>query len=343
MKLQYTEFADDNQDPAKGTAEARRLVTQEQVFAIIPDFSAVNPGPYLAQQHVPYLGFAFDFTYCSSPKPSTKVWGFGFNGCGVPNKPPVVSDSLRLLYKYVAEKTGKTHPSAVLFSNDNESGKNSSRFGATSAQGAGFKVVYSKGSVPITTSDYSPYVTQWLAADGGKQPDLISCNLATQCIPIWNAVKAAGFTGTFWTPLGIDLFAKALEGTVASAFFNIEPNPGLTQLKADYAAAGAPANSPIFSEQAYFAADMFIQALKTVVKKSGTKGITPEAVQKALSTQTWQIKGFAGPTKYPDSTVVTSPSCSALITSTGTAPWTVLEPYSCSSKQFKLDPKFTGN
>ena len=124
-------------------------------------------------------------------------------------------DSFAGVYKYVAKKTGKKNPSIVLFSNDNQSGKNSSRFQATGAQGAGFKVVYAKGTVPITTSDYSPYVTEWMAADGGKQPDDIHCLLSTQCIPIWNALKAAGFTGTYQSPLGIDLFAKALSGTVA--------------------------------------------------------------------------------------------------------------------------------
>ena len=114
-------------------------------------------------------------------------------------------------------------------------------------------------------------------------------------------------------------------------------------MKADFAAAGAPATTPIFSEETYFAADMFIQALKTVVKKSGVKGITPEAVQKVLSTQTWQIKGLVGPIKYPAATVVSTPACGELITSSGTAPWTVIEPYACSYKQYKIDPKFTGS
>jgi ABC-type branched-subunit amino acid transport system substrate-binding protein len=343
LKLNYTEFADDNQDPAQATSEARRLVTQEQVFAIIPDFSAVNPGPFFAQQHVPYLGFAFDNTYCSSPKPSTTVWGFGFDGCVVSANPPYIGDQISPLYKYVSEKSGKKNPSIVIFSNDNQSGKNSTRFGASSAEGAGFKVVYAKGAVPITTSDYTPYVTAFMTADGGKQPDLINCNLSTQCLPIWNALKAAGFTGTYWTPIGIDLFAKALQGTVSTSYYNPAPNPGLTQMKADLTAVNAPANLPVFTEYAYFAADMFIQALKAIVKKSGIKGITPEAVQKVLSTQTWQIKGFVGPIKYPAATVQPTPYCATLITSTGTAPWTVVEPYQCSYKRYKILSKFVGS
>ena len=76
VKFQYTEFADDKEDPAVATSEARRLVEQVGVFAIVPDLSPVNPGPYLNQQHVPYVGFAFDGTYCS-PKPTTQLYGFG--------------------------------------------------------------------------------------------------------------------------------------------------------------------------------------------------------------------------------------------------------------------------
>ena len=342
VKLQYTEFADDQADPAIATSQARRLVEQVGVFAIVPDLSPVNPGPYLNQQHVPYVGFAFDGTYCSS-KPTTQLYGFGFSGCVLPSAPNVMPDSYLQEYQYVAKKTGKTHPSITIISNDSQSGKNSAKFQATGAQGGGFKVVYAKGNVPMTTSDYSPYITQWLTSDGGKQPDLIQCLLATQCLPISDALKAANFKGTLQTPLGIDLFAKPLSGTISTSFFNIAPNPGLTQMKADFTAAGAPATTPIFSEETYFAADMFIQALKTVAKKSGVNGITPEAVQKVLATQTWQINGLVGPIKYPASTVVSTPACGELITSSGTAPWTVIYPYACSSKQFKIDPKFTGS
>jgi branched-chain amino acid transport system substrate-binding protein len=342
VKFQYTEFADTNSDPAVATSQARRLVEQLGVFAIVPDLSAENPGPYLNQQHVPYVGFAIDGTYCSS-KPTTQLYGFGFSGCAVPSAAPVVPDGLAQEFAYVVKKTNKPHPTITLFSNDDQSGKTSAKYGATEAQGAGFKVVSSKGNVPMTTSDYSPYVAQWLASDGGKQPDDIHCLLATQCLPVWDALKAAGFKGTFETPLGIDIFAKPLSGTIASGFFNTQPNPGLTQMKADFTAVSAPATTPIFSEETYFAADMFIQGVKTVVQQHGRKGITPEAVQRALSTQTWQIKGLVGPTNYPASTVASTPVCGELITSSGTAPWTVITPYACSSKQYKIDPKFTGS
>lgn len=325
ITIEYLEFADDKQDPATATSEARRLVTQEQVFALVPNLSAVNPGPYLSQQHVPYVGYAFDNTYCTT-EPDDSIWGFGFNGCLVPADPPVMPDSYRHLYTYVSEKTGEDEPSIVLFSNDNQSGQNSVRFQSAGAEGAGFDVVYAEGVVPLATSDYSPYVQDWLSADGGDPPDAMYCLLSVQCLEIWAAVKAAGYEGTFQTSLYTDLLVGPLSGTVALASYNVEPNPGLTQMVEDLEAFEAGTKVSATNAPAYFAADMFIQALEEV----GTN-VTPEAVQEALANQTWEIEGFVGPITYPDSTVTSSPSCNMLLQSDGTA-WTVLTPYDCSDK-----------
>ena len=339
LKIQFVEMADDKQDPATALSEVRRLVTEDQVFAIVPDLSAVNPGQYLQSQQVPYLGYAFDNTYCSSPDPSTSIWGFGFSGCLVPSNPPKMPDLYGNLYKYDSQKTGKAHPSIVIFSNDNASGKDV-RFQASAAQGAGFNVVYAKGSVPVVTSDYSPYAQTWMTADGGKPPDAIACELATQCIPIWSAVKAAGFQGVYYQSLGpVGALAKALAGTVTLAGYNTAPNPGLTQLEADLQAF-KPGTAPLgySNVPAYFAADMFIQALKKV----GTD-VTPAAVQKALSTITWGISGLVGPTQYPASTVVATPLCQeTLLDLPDGSGYQIVVPNNCSTTTYPIDPKFTG-
>lgn len=342
VKFDYAGLADDKNDPAIATSEVRRLVTQEGVFAIVPDISTVNPGPYLTQQRVPYVGFAFDGTYCSDT-PTTSLWGFGFTGCAVPTAPKAMPDTYAGNYAYVAEKTGKTHPSIAMIASDSQSGKDAAKYQATSMEGAGFKVVYTKGTVPAEASDYTPYIQDLMHADSGHQPDAISCALSAQCLAFWDSLQAAGFTGTLSSNLGLDLLAGPLKGTVALNFWNTAPSPALTQMQADFTAAGAPAATPIYSETTYFAADMFIQAVKAVVAKGGTKALTPEAVQKVLSTITWEIKGLAGPIKYPAATVMSTPACGELILSTGTAPWSVAEPYACSIKRFKVNPKFTGS
>jgi branched-chain amino acid transport system substrate-binding protein len=330
IQIEYTEFVDDRQDPAQATSEIRRLVTQERIFAIVPNLSSVNPGDYLAQQQVPYVGMAFDNTYCSQ-EPDDSIWGFGYNGCLVPTDPPVMPDSYRNLYAYVQEQTGEDQPSIALFSHDNQSGQNSTRFGQVGAEGAGFEVVYAESPVPVTTSDYSPYVQEWLRSDGGEAPDAMYCLMSISCLDIWTAVRSAGYEGTFQTSLYSDLLIEPLAGTVASVFYNTEPNEGLTQMQEDLEAFEPGTEVSSTNVFAYFAADMFIQAVK-----EAAPDISPESVQQALANQTWEIEGFVGPVQYPDSTVAPTPSCNALMLNDGTE-WTVARPYDCSDRQFEVE------
>ena len=172
------------------------------MFAIVPDLSDTNPGAYLNQRHVPYFGWAFDDTYCS-PKPTTALYGFGFNGCLVPaapkRMPGTVADQL---YKYVSTKTGKKAPTLALFSTDTQAGRDSTGFQASAYAGAGFKVVYSKGTIPATSvTDYTPYVQAVMTSDGGKPPDTLVCLLATQCINMYSLISAGGYSGTYFSAL----------------------------------------------------------------------------------------------------------------------------------------------
>ena len=334
IKIQYVDFADDQDNPATALSEARQLVTQDGVFAIVPDLSPVNPVSYFTSQQVPYIGWAIDATYCS-PKPTTKLWGFGYSGCIVPTNPLVMPNSYASFYKYVSTKTKKTNPSVAIFSSDNQSGTSSVKSLSVSLKGAGFKVVY-KGTIPMVVSDYSPYIQQWLTSNGGKQPDALDCLVNVQCTSVLQAVRAAGYKGTFYQTLGgVPALAKSMAGTLTSAYYNTQPNPGLTQMEADLQAF-KPGTVPIgySNVPGYFAADMFIKALKKV----GRNHITPEAVQKALATQSWRIPGLVGPINYPAATAVSSPACSELLYDDGTN-YNVVSPYACSTKVFPVNGK----
>ncbi|HZP29749.1 MAG TPA: ABC transporter substrate-binding protein [Acidimicrobiia bacterium] len=337
VKIKFTEFADDKQDPATALSEARRLVTQSQVFAIVGDTSQYNPADYFKQQHVPYFGWDFDNTYCS-PKPTTALWGFSYDGCFLAENPSFVSDTGKTAYVYVSQKTGKKNPSIVVFGNDTTSGKSATKLSAIAYQNAGFKIADIQNKLPTPPiADYTPYVQQILTGDNGKAPDSVVCDLAIDCIPIWNLLKANNYQGIYISGLYSDLIVKQMGGSAATGTFvgPTENTPGMNQLKKDLDAYQSGASSKIDSGviAAYSSADMFIQALKTVAKK-GKGNITPENVQKAAATQTWQIKGLAGPTKYPQATVYTYPACFSLFYSDGTA-WSTAVPYTCSTKKFK--------
>jgi ABC-type branched-subunit amino acid transport system substrate-binding protein len=334
IKIQWAGFADDKQDPATALSEARRLVTQEQVFAITADTSQFNPGDYWTAQHVPYFGWGFDATYCTN-KPSTKIWAFSFTGCLLNPDPSFIPDNAQNSYKLVSEKTGKKQPTIAMVGNDSTSSKTSLKFQQLSYTKAGFKVVSADNSMPLPpVSDYTPYVQTALTADNGKAPDAIYCFLSTDCIPVYQQIKANNYPGTYISSLYSELLTKTMSGSYAGIFFYPpdQKTAGLEQMKADFEAEKPGFGAQVSSAKVagYGSTDMFIQALKTVAKK-GKSAITPEAVQKVAATQTWQIKGLSGPVKYPNSTVTMQPYCTSIVNATD-AGWVQAQPYACSSK-----------
>jgi branched-chain amino acid transport system substrate-binding protein len=338
VKLQYAEYADDNNDRATALSESRRLVTQDRVFAIVGDVSAFNPVAYFRQQKVPYFGWAFDSTYCSQ-EVSTSLWGFGMIGCAIPDKPTAMPDAAAPSYKYVKQKSGRVHPTVALFSGDSESGQNAVKTNTVDWKGAGFDVVFAKGIVPssVAVSDYTPYVQQLLRSDHGKAPDAITCLAASDCIGIYKQLKALNYAGVFLSALYSDLLLDAMKGSAVFTFsapFN-DSSAAIDRIANDVKAVKPDQTVDLGASAGYFSADMFIQALKTVVKANGKAYISPENIQKAAAVQTWEIKGVIGPTKYPESSVRATPACGAVIVDEGTA-WKTVVPYSCSYKTWPV-------
>jgi ABC-type branched-subunit amino acid transport system substrate-binding protein len=343
ITIEWLEMADDKQDPATALSEARRLVSQENVFALVGDISANNPGDYFKQQKVPYFGGGFDFTYCST-KASTDVWGFSDGGCIVPSDPSFIADLFHAMYTYVNEKTGKKHPTWIVVGNDNQSGKNGGDIFAAAAQGTGFKVTDKQTELPITPpADYTPYVNDILVGGAnGAQPDSLFCEAqAAQCLGLHGLLQQRGFEGTFVHGIWTNVLVAPFEGSLVNnpTVNPEESNPGMDKLKADMEAfePGSSDDVDYGAIVGYTSADMFIKALKTVAKK-GEANITPENVQKAASTMKWQLKGVQGPINYPRSTVAQSPACFSLYESDGTT-WNTAVPYTCSTKTYSPDIK----
>jgi ABC-type branched-subunit amino acid transport system substrate-binding protein len=334
IKIDYLGFTDDGGSPASTLSAVRQLVTQDHVFAIVPDASEYDPGSYLASQKVPFVGLPLDASYCSpTSKPSTSIWGFGFVGCSAPTNPSRVPDRYGALYNYVKSKSHVAHPAFVVFGNDNQSGQDFASQNAASAQGTGFKVVSAKGNLPTTVTDYTPYVEQWMTSNHGKPPQAIVCLAVAECIGAWSALKAAGYTGPYLEPFGnITAIAGLMAGTVSTSVYNTAPSPALTQMQ-DAMDAVTPNTllSGFSNVPGYLSASMFVAALKKVGYDD-----TPQAVQKALATQTWQIKGLVGPIEYPASSVIATPWCAELLGDNADGSgYTILSPYTCTSKTYK--------
>ena len=338
-RIEYVGTTNDPFDPASSLSALRQMVGEQGIQAIVPDLSPFNNGQFLASSKIPYVGYAFDDTYCTTSV-SEPVWGFGYNGCLVPNNPPYLPDAYVSAYKFFSGKLGIAHPTLAVVSGDLQSGQLAAKFQASAAVGDGFKVVYAQGSLPQTVSDYTPYVQRWLTSAGGGQPNVIVCLEAAQCIPIFAALQAGGFKGSFYDTLGdVPVLAKSLAGTFSSTFYNPEPGAAYTQM-ADDINAFKPGTTltPYSVIPAYLAADMFVSAVQQVEKQG--KVLNATDLQIALDHQTWQDGTLAGPLEYPQSAVSPTPSCAALVqyASDGSGAH-VVEPYSCSYKTFPVDSK----
>jgi len=339
IEIEYTEYLDEKLDPTLALSNARQLVEQDGVFAIIPSLSAVMPGDYLTQRKVPWFGWAFDATYCTE-SPSETSYGFGYNGCLVPDDPKRMPDNGGQLYKYVSTKTGNQKPTVAIFANDSDSGSRATATQASAYAGAGFDVVLAKGILPPPPiGDVTPYVQELLTSADGDPPDAMVCLLILDCIEIWSQVKANNYEGTFQSPLYSDLLIQAMEGSVASVTYvpTDVGTPAQAKMAADFAAFKSDAVINSGTSASYFAADIFIRTLKLLKKKN--IDITPENVQKMAAKSTFSVKGLYGPTSYPESFVRPTPSCVAIALDNGTA-WETVEPYTCSSKTFKVQKKF---
>jgi len=242
----YKGFADDNNDPSTALSEARRLVSQEGVVAIVPDVSIVPPTDYLAQSQIPSFGGGYSTSYCPA-SPATS-WDFAIYGCLIPENPKVVANTNWVLLKKALAAKGIKNPTAALIGTDSTSGKVSVAGGASGAQAAGFKVVYAKGAFPApptVVGDFSPYATAIMTANNGAPPDVLYSSIpATSALALFNLIKSQGFTGTILSPFYSSILLTALKDSyVFVQFSGYESNTaGVKQMLADVDAfkPGAP-------------------------------------------------------------------------------------------------------
>jgi ABC-type branched-subunit amino acid transport system substrate-binding protein len=337
VKVEMVAYADDKNDAATSLSEARRLVSQEQVFALVGNTSRVTPGDYLVQNKVPFFGWGTEKAYCH-PEITTSEWGFGFSGCQVNPEPSVAIDSNRQLHDYASKKLGKKRPTIALIANDLEAGHSTIELNTVSAKARNFEVIYAKAIIPPPpVGDFSPYAQQLMVADNGKPPDVVRCLATTECLSIYALMTTQGFKGIFNHSLYTDALVKPFAGstvTLASENFAATGIPALDLMKADVEKTkpGQKIDSGVVA--GYASTDMFLSVLKKVAK-SGKPKITPENIRKAAAKNTWELKGLVGPTVYPTASNRPVPFCSALAISDGTK-WNTLEDYSCSTKTYPI-------
>ncbi len=339
----YKEFADDNNDPNTALSEARRLVTQEGILALVPAVSVVTPSDFLTQQQIPWFGTGYDVSYCTD---GSKGFGLSAYGCLIPTNPKKISGVNWELLKTQLASKGIAKPTVALLGTDTTSGKQSVQNSASAAEGVGFKVVYAKGAFPgppAVVGDYTPYAQALLESNDGKAPDVIYSSIApTSALGLTSLINSNGYTGTYLSPFYSPILIQSLKGAyVFVQFAGFEADsPGIKKMN-DQIEAFKPGTKPSLTLAAgYFSADMFIKAVQASLKTSKT--LTSASVQKAASQMTYQIKDTIGPTVYPASFKLGTQACSTLYYDADGTAFDIVQPFKCTTKTYPVLPKFAG-
>ncbi|WP_406863980.1 ABC transporter substrate-binding protein [Streptomyces sp. HUAS MG47] len=284
-RIEYLGAEDDGQDPARNLAAARRLVQQEQVFAVAPMSSVTFAGAdFLDRQKVPTIGWGTLPSFCG-PKHI-----YGFNGCLVPMPGGTLNQTWpEGLATVLGGARGK---SVALLANDNDAGKFGIRTFTQGFKAAGYRVAYAKAAVPATSlpSDWSAYTKEILRSANGGAPDAVISVMQTPYnIGLFTALKRAGYRGVLSDPTDYDpgLLAKdatrqALDGVhVLLQFQPFEADtPAMRQFKADIRKAAGGKEVPLNMHMmtGYMSADLFL----SIAAEAG-KDLTVESFQKAAA------------------------------------------------------------
>ncbi|MEV7506771.1 ABC transporter substrate-binding protein [Streptomyces sp. NPDC091201] len=282
-RIDYLGAEDDGQDPAKNLAAARKLVQQDKVFAVSPMSSVTFSGAdFLEQEKVPTFGWGTLPSFCG-PRHI-----YGFNGCLVPSPGGTLNQTWP---EGIAQVLGgASGRSVAIIANDSDAGKFGIRTFQQGFASAGFRVAYAKASVPATAvpSDWSAYVKEILAADGGKAPDAVISVMQTPGnIGLFTALKRSGYQGLLSDPTDYDpgLLAKdatrqALDGVYVLLQFQPfeSADPKMAQFKADIKAASGGQDVPLNMHMltGYMSADLFL----SIAHEAG-KDLTVESFQAA--------------------------------------------------------------
>ena len=277
-KIDLAVTGDDKFDPTTNVQETRRLVTQEQVFAVVPTVTVVlGSADFMAQQKVPFVGWGIAAGFCGSE------WGFGFTGCVAPAKPTWANGFMAASVAKALGKDPKGLTMAVI-SEDTDAARSGNATVSAAAKALGIETVYNKSPIPAppaTVGDFTPFVQDMMTSNKGGPPDMVIMLLAgiPATLGLQKGLLDAGFKGPIENTQTYDaqLAAPSKGGSVYvqfGAFETADKVKGVKQMVDDFAKKNVPHS--VLAAVGYFSADMFIAQLK----KAG-KNLTAESFQKA--------------------------------------------------------------
>ena len=274
-QIQFLGVTDDGGSPTTDQSVVEQLVQEKHVTMVAPIATEVftqTGSTFLAQQKVPYSGWAVAPNWCNTS------WAFSVDGCLITTNGTTSTATGDAFAKYVVAHLHKK-PSQIKMAIVNGDIPTAAASGAEEAnlfKVAGIPVVFNKGIIPVngTATNYAPYVQQIEAS--GANAVFLSLDFASS-IGLSAGMAAAGYTGTLYSPVGYSeglLQAEpsvkaALQGEVVNSEFpvNESQSPSIKEVSAALKAIGKAQPIGLGASLGYYDADMVIQMLHNAVKK----------------------------------------------------------------------------
>jgi branched-chain amino acid transport system substrate-binding protein len=327
-QINFVGFRDDGSDQSKNLDEGRKLVQEDQVFAVVPVSTPfLGASDFFAQNKVPFIGWGISSGFCENP------YGFGFSGCLVPEDPKTAASTWGDLIRkgnFDGNTRGKT---AAVIAEDNDSGAAGIKVISASAKAGGFKVVYNKNPIPpapATVSDYTPFANEIMSSNDGNPPDVVFLTLAVNNVAgLTSKLQELGYQGVLTNAVGYDpRLASQYVGSSVYIQFNAfesaqQGNTAMQQIIDEIRAVKPDQmlTQPVFA--GYLSADMFVQMLK----KTGRNLTQERFVRAANRNFRYDPKGVGGAIRFPAGHQ-TGHTCGTLVESNGTS-YEIKVPFDC--------------
>jgi branched-chain amino acid transport system substrate-binding protein len=319
---------------AKALSIVQGLVEQQHAFAVAPVTSLAFNGSqiaFLAQNHVPMIGWGITPDWCGSP------WAFPLTGC---LDGPLAHQSDLTEFPLYLSQVGKT-PSQVklaVFGSQDPASETSVANQTKIFKQMGYDVVYSAANVVDNTTDYTPYAQPIVAA----KPTLVySLTNFSNSVGIFAAIRAEGYKGDILNNTGEipgiftsqPAVAKTLDGGYSTSEFPVgeEQTPVIKQIQSDLAAIGQPTAVSLGNSVGWWSADLLIDGLQATAAKGA---VTPQSFDQVMNSNftynSPEAGGIQGLSFPQDNVQGDTLGCADLIQVNDTAKvWEVPGKYTC--------------
>jgi hypothetical protein len=298
------------------------------VAPMISEIAGSATGTFLAQRHIPFVGWAVNAAFAAAPQ-----WGFGIDGLQI--NPAIQALGSR---KSIFDSPSKEK---IAFIAENVAGAVSANDAlAAVAKIEGADVVYRNAPIPVIgTTSYAPSAQAIIASGANVAFEALD---SSDAIGLAAALKAAGFKGAIengvtYYPGGLvgqPNEAAALDHVYVADLFPADENDteAVKQAEKDLDAVGQAPDLTSGVSVGYWSAIVFEQMLRATLKSVG--GDTAKVTSVTLDTMvnkgfTYKdpIPGGIGTEYFPAAEKVPT-GCSSLLQVEGTT-YRQVTPYAC--------------